>query len=60
VVSGVVEITLDTTDNTMVDPNQEVERRRVTAVGLYGADDKITAEYKYRLNNLAKAPLAAP
>ena len=57
---GVVEITLNLVDNTMVDPEKDTEGRRVTVVGVYGADQHVHKEYKYRLNNLKKIPLAAP
>lgn len=58
--SGVVEITLDKTDNTMNDPAKDTEGRKVIVVGVFGAADEVTKVYKYRLNNLEHAPLAAP
>lgn len=50
--AGVVEITLDTIDNTMNDPSKATEGRRVTVNGVFGASDEVHKEFKYRLNNL--------
>ena len=58
--SGVVEITLDKTDNTMNDSSKATEGRRITVVGIYGAADEINKEFKYRLNNLNGVPAATP
>ena len=58
--TGVVEITLNLVDNTMVDPAKDTEERRVTVVGVYGVNNNVQKEFKYRLNNLSKIPLAAP
>lgn len=58
--AGVVEITLDVNDNTMVDSSKAVETRRVIVVATFGVNDELDAEYKYRLNNLNGVPLASP
>ena len=57
---GVVEITLNKTDNTMQDPTKVTEIRKVTVVGLYGAGDEINKVFKYRLNNLKHVPVDLP
>lgn len=58
--AGVVEITLNKTDNTMQDTSKSTEIRKVTVVGLYGSNDEINKIFKYRLNNLEHVPVALP
>lgn len=47
-----VELTLTKTDNRIVTPANVRERRRVTVVGTYGADDQVQEEYDYDVLNL--------
>lgn len=47
-----VEVTLTKTDNRIVTAANVRERRRVTVVGTYGADDQVQQEYDYDVLNL--------
>lgn len=51
-----VEIELNAEDNTMVNGNRPYELRRVTVEATYGADDKLVAEFDYRVRNLEFYP----
>jgi hypothetical protein len=50
--NGAVEITLNKTDNTMVDSTKAKESRRVTVIAVYGADDELLSEYTYEVIGL--------
>ena len=57
---GVVEITLNKTDNTMVDSTKAKESRRVTVIAVYGADDELLSEYTYEVIGLKYITNPAP
>ena len=51
-----IEIEIDSTDNAIIDQDNNSERRLVTVTGTYGAEDKIVEEYEYDLINMTKKP----
>ncbi len=48
----VMEIKLDKNDNTLVDPTNAEETRRVTVSAVYGADDELHGVYRYGVVNV--------
>ena len=52
--ANTVEITLTSTDNTILNQVGGDEERRVTVTATYGANDQITDEYIYLIQNLSK------
>lgn len=50
--AGVVTITLDKDDNTLLDANNDEERRRVVVSAVYNADDELHGVYWYKVKNL--------
>lgn len=49
-----VEITLKPSQNNIIDQNNTTERRLVTVIGTYGADDSIIREFEYNVKNMRK------
>jgi hypothetical protein len=49
-----VEITLDSTDNSIIDQGNFTEIRLVTIEAYYGVSDKLTETYQYLVKNLRK------
>lgn len=47
-----VDIGLTPDDSAIVDDSNRMERRRVTVVAGYAADDDVTAEYDFNVKNL--------
>ncbi|MBI2801242.1 MAG: hypothetical protein HYX63_13355 [Gammaproteobacteria bacterium] len=51
-----IEITLNATDNSIVNATNARERRRVTLKASYGANDELNDQYEYYVQNLERAP----
>jgi hypothetical protein len=49
-----IEITIPSSVNEIQDNTKEEEIRRITVIGVYGADDKVTQQYDYRVINLSR------
>lgn len=49
------EITLDATDNAILDAAKDYEKHRVTINADYGADDELHGDFIYKVRNLAKS-----
>ena len=49
-----IEITLDTSDNVIIDQGNFTEIRLVTIEAYYGVADKLTTTYQYLVKNLRK------
>ncbi len=54
--SGVATVTLPASANAILSDRNAFERRRMTVVAQYGADDQVTAEYDFRVANLRNVP----
>lgn len=54
--AGSITITLDSTDNTILNPLSKTETRVVTVKASYGATDKFNDEFEYELVNLSQVP----
>lgn len=50
--AATIELTLTPADNAILSPSLAVERHVVTVIGIYGADDQVTAQYVYEVVNL--------
>ena len=51
-----VELTLNATDNAIVNAASSRERRRVTIKAAYGTNDELNDQYEYYVQNLERAP----
>ena len=51
-----IEITLNATDNAIVNAASSRERRRVTIKAAYGTNDELNDQYEYYVQNLERAP----